>query len=226
VKKKSVLGEDLSVLPAPLDGLVGRPMTISVEAIRRFLQSRDIGEAEVGGALSTPLPQSVRFFVIHDTSTPNLGKKDFPADINEKTWRGNSLESQKPVAHLFVNRVGESATKHEFNVKFRATKFELADIRRKGEFVHVEMIQPRRSDPAGPPNNDFIAPLPGFSGAQLDRLALLYFVASVRRGEWLIPGFHCAIDAGIRDAHDDPQNFDMSAWSGSLQILLTELRGR
>ena len=25
---------------------------------------------------------------------------------------------------------------------------------------------------------------------------------------WLIPAFHATVDAGIPDAHDDPQNFD------------------
>lgn len=224
VKKKGILGESLPALPAPLDGLVGQPTEFSREFLLQFLQTQSIPEADVGGSISVPLPAKVRFFVIHDTSSPFLGKKDFPSDINEKTWPGNNLKSQKAVAHVFVNRVGESATKVGFEVGFRATKHELADINRKGKFVHVELIQPRRSDPAGPKKNDFLAPEPGFTEAQYDRLALLYVIASVRRGEWLLPGFHCAIDAGIPNAHDDPQNFDLSAWLVSLQTLLAKLR--
>ena len=34
-----------------------------------------------------------------------------------------------------------------------------------------------------------------FTAAQYDRIALLYTIASVRAGQWLIPAFHAAIDA-------------------------------
>jgi hypothetical protein len=223
VKKKGILEKNLANLPEPLDGLIGKTMNVSRESLRKFLQARNIPEADVGGSISTALPKTVRFFVIHDTSTPNLEDKAFPSDINEKSWVSNNLKPYKAVAHVFVNRVGESVTKSNFEVKLWATKFESKNVKYKGEFVHIELIQPRRRDPAGPPKNDFIAPETGFTPSQLDRLALLYIVASVRRGEWLIPGFHCAIDAGIPDAHDDPQNFDMNAWLKSLQGLLTEL---
>ena len=223
VKKKGILEKNLANLPEPLDGLIGKTMNVSSESLGKFLQARKIPEADVGGSISAALPKTVRFFVIHDTSTPNQEDKAFPSDINENSWVNNNLEPYKAVAHVFVNRVGESATKANFEVKLGATKFESKNVKFKGEFVHVELIQPRRRDPAGPPRNDFIAPEPGFTPSQLDRLALLYVVASVRRGEWLIPGFHCAIDAGIPDAHDDPQNFDMTAWLKSLQGLLTEL---
>jgi hypothetical protein len=32
--------------------------------------------------------------------------------------------------------------------------------------------------------------------------------------------YHCAIDAGIPDGHDDPQNFDLAFWVGRLEELL------
>lgn len=87
----------------------------------------------------------------------------------------------------------------------------------------MELIQPRRRDPSGGANNDAFAPEPGFTAKQLDRLALLYVAASVRRGRWLLPAFHAAVDAGIPDAHDDPQNFDLGGWLASVQRLVVEL---
>jgi hypothetical protein len=71
---------------------------------------------------------------------------------------------------------------------------------------------------------DAIGPKPGFSAAQYDRLALLYFIASLRRGMWLIPLFHAVLDYRIdKDAHDDPQNFDMTSWGAALDTLTTHL---
>jgi hypothetical protein len=46
----------------------------------------------------------------------------------------------------------------------------------------------------------------------------------VRRGAWLIPAFHAAVDAGIPEAHDDPQNFDLARWAERLRTLLAELQ--
>ena len=71
--------------------------------------------------------------------------------------------------------------------------------------------------------NDRIAPEPGLTDAQLDRLALVYVAASVRRGAWLIPAFHAAVEAGIPEAHDDPQNFDLARWAERLGRLIGEL---
>jgi hypothetical protein len=223
VKKKGILEKDLSDIPMPLDALIGKPMKISRESLQKSLQARNIPEADVGGPVSIVLPETVRFFVIHDTSSPYLVDKNFPVDIEERTWVENNLRPYPAVAHVFVNRIGESLTKVNFAMKLKATKYERDNVNQIGKFVHVEMIQPRRRDPAGPLKNDFIAPEPGFSQAQLDRLALLYLVASVRRGAWLIPGFHGAVDAGIPGAHDDPQNFDLNAWLRSLRGLLTDL---
>jgi hypothetical protein len=87
--------------------------------------------------------------------------------------------------------------------------------------LHIELVQPRRPDPASKdPKNDRIAPNPGFTNKQYERLALLYICASVRRGTWLIPAYHSAIDAGIQDAHDDPQNFDLDAFAKQIEILI------
>jgi hypothetical protein len=105
-----------------------------------------------------------------------------------------------------------------------ATKYERRNPDRKGLFIHVELIQPRRRDPSGGPTNDGLAPEPGFTAKQLDRLALVFVAASVRRGQWLVPAFHAAVDAGIPNAHDDPQDFDLEQWLTSLETLLIELR--
>ena len=60
---------------------------------------------------------------------------------------------------------------------------------------------------------------------QYERLALLYIIASVRAGHWLIPAFHAAIDGHIPNGHDDPLNFDIDSFANSLEILMEKLRG-
>jgi hypothetical protein len=55
-------------------------------------------------------------------------------------------------------------------------------------------------------------------------LALLYLTASVRRGRWLIPAFHAVLDARFLEGHDDPQHFDMRAFSRAVERHLARLR--
>ena len=90
--------------------------------------------------------------------------------------------------------------------------------------MHVELIQPRRRAAGFGRRNDAQAPTPGFTAAQYDRLALLYAIASVRAGNWLIPAFHAPIDSGIRGGHDDPQNFDLRSFARSLEELMQTLQ--
>ena len=47
----------------------------------------------------------------------------------------------------------------------------------------------------------------------------------MRKGKWLIPAFHAAIDAEIYNGHDDPLNFDIESFADSLQRLLDKLQG-
>ncbi len=219
------LGPALTSTPAPLDGLVGTPTDITREKLRAYLTAHGVPESAVGGSVSAPIPSITRYFVIHDTSAPYLRNLPFPSNINEATWRSNRLANWNArVTHVYVNRLGESKTVATFNQALRATKYEFRGAGRRGKFVHIELIQPRRREPSGGPNNDAIAPSPGFPPKQLERLALLYVTASIRRGQWLLPAFHASVDAGIRDAHDDPQNFDLDGWLAALQSLLTELR--
>ena len=117
-------------------------------------------------------------------------------------------------AHVFINRTGAIFLAHDFTVPWRATKFEAAKnfgSALKGLFLHIELIQPRRALKGYGRRNDFLAPDPGFSQAQYDSLALVYAVASRRAGFWLIPAFHSVLDEGIRNKHDDPQNFQLDS---------------
>lgn len=237
------LDAPLRKLPVPLEKLIGTPLNVDKAALRRYLAERNISEADIGGSLDDPVspatttyPQAplARYFVIHDTSTPNYLDKPFPPDINEATWSLNDLRKRwmsRKVTHVFINRLGESVTAVDFKTELPApnhgTKFARDHLRDKGNglYLHVELLQPRRRNPQGKPdNNDNLAPVPGFTDAQLERLALVYIAAGVRRGLWLIPAFHAAIDAGIPDAHDDPQNFDLARWANQLQTLLKSIK--
>lgn len=235
------LGPPSQKLPRPLTDIVGRRVRIARADLRRYLAAHNIAEANLGGSLDEPLSSAklpdgrivpARYFIIHDVSTPNYLEKPFPANINDATWEWNDLQkrwSNTKVAHVFINRVGDSATAVEFGYplpdKRFGTKFARDRLKEsaKGLQLHVELVQPRRTDPAGKSGNDAIAPMPGFFEAQIDRLALIYVAASIRRGEWLIPAYHAAVDAGILNAHDDPQNFDLNLWAERLDALLKTL---
>ena len=232
------LGPELATLPAPFDELVGNPVDVTRRALVSYLEARGIGPGEIGGPLSRPVSRAAgaaagsaaaRYFVIHDTSTPNLlAAASFPRGIDTGRWPHNHLERWRQgsasKAHVFVARTGSSLTALDFATPWRATKLEnAAGVTSRGLFLHVEMVQPRRSDPSGPRGNNRLAPKPGFTAPQLERLALLYVAASLRRGEWLIPAFHAAIDGGLLDGHDDPQRFDMGVWTRRVAALRAAL---
>ena len=174
-------------------------------------------------------PQA-RYLVIHDTSGPNFGRRPFPVDIDAHRSINNLARFRCgdgwEIAHVIINRMGGMLLGHELGQPWRAMRFERAtrfgtDL--KGLFLHVELVQPRRSQPGRGRGNDALAPTPGFSEIQYDRLALIYTIASVRAGRWLIPAFHAAIDAGIRGGHDDPQNFEVAAFAASIERLAHRL---
>ena len=83
------------------------------------------------------------------------------------------------------------------------------------------MIQPRRS--AGGGRNDAQTPDPSFTTVQYERLALLYIIASVRAGHWLIPAFHAVIDGHIPNGHDDPLNFDIDSFAAALERVMARV---
>jgi len=251
VKTRGELGESQAHLPSPLEDLIGKPFAINPEAFRKYLSKNHIDESEIGGDLSKPLApvdssrpteERARYFVIHDTSTPNYWNA-IPSNINEATWSGNNLRRFDPtITHVYVNRLGQSLTVVDFQRVLPRTKFGTKfscclGEQHKGLFIHVELTQPRHCDPskgrclpyrrgsdiATHSSNDYLAPNPGFTRAQMDRLALIYVAASLRKHEWLIPSFHAPMDATLLNAHDDPQNFDLAEWANSLTRLLAEI---
>ncbi len=235
------LSAPLQSLPDALATRIGRDTGLPArETLSAFLSKQDL-EWDFAAHLWQPVsraednnPQApaARYFVIHDTSGPNYGHRSFPDDV-DSTAKFNDLKNYYCAdgwgkAHVVVNRSGDMIVDHDFAVPWRETKFERAvDFvgTLKGLFLHVELIQPRRAAAGYGRHNDAQAPSPGFTTAQYDRLALLYTIASVRAGQWLIPAFHAAIDADIRDGHDDPRGFDIDSFANSLEILTEKLRG-
>ncbi len=226
VKIRAKLGPDLAELPPRLKSLIGNTTDLPKAKIRAYLAKNGLNEAKIGGSLDQKLSQNsngvtARFFVIHDTSSPNFLKKpNFPADIDQSKQVNDLAGHGGPnaVAHLFINRRGEILVGHPLSQGWRATILESQDVGlpARGLFIHVELIQPRRSA-SGAVGNDQIAPDPGFSDAQYEKLALAYVVASVRAGKWLLPGFHAVIDTGTSSGdHDDPQNFNLLKFDNML----------
>lgn len=240
VLKGGFLGEKLEKLPPAFEDYVGNAKDMpGRDAVRALLRERNLDDM-FGGALdkpvshahdNDPISRGATYFVIHDTSSPNFGHKPWPADIDNDTGI-NRLEryacsNNIERAQIFVNRSGAILHPHDFSTPWRATKFETATNfahALRGLFLHNELIQPRKHEPGYRGRNDFKAPFPGFSPAQYDALALVYVVASVRAGFWLIPGYHAVIDEGIYDKHDDPQNFDLDAFADSLERLRAKLK--
>ncbi len=233
------LGPPLDELPPALASLIGRDETLpdgarldawlaarnGLDMLRESL-ARPVASARDGD----PFAPRASYFVIHDTSTPNYGEAPWPRsiDTDERVNNLNRYRCSNNIerAHVFINRPGHILVAHDLAVPWRSTKFEMATNfagALKGLFLHVELVQPRRRDPKYGRGNDVLAPQPGFSGAQYDALAVIYAVASVRAGFWMIPAFHSVLDEGIRNKHDDPQNFDLGAFDRSLMRLLREL---
>jgi hypothetical protein len=232
------LGPTLEGLPPGLARRVGETSGLpSREVLSSYLSKLDL-EWSFAAYLWQPLSHArdndpnapaAKYFVIHDTSGPYYGHRAFPDDINVNP-KVNNLRSfacadEWGKAHVVLNRMGDMLLNHDFSIPWRETKFEQAAEfggQLKGLFVHIEMIQPRR---AGSGGGDGHSPDPAFTQAQYDRLALLYTIASVRGDRWLIPAFHAALDADIRNGHDDPLNFKVDSFADSLDRLIEKLRG-
>lgn len=237
-----VLSERLKNLPKPLEKLIGAQVHFKKEKLRSYLRKNNVAESDLGGDLDENLAQArtpngaeiaTVYFVIHDTSSPYLKDEPFPNNFDDdEKWAGNNLPMwlKQPVAHVFVNRLGASITTTPFAETVKkgwGTKFARDFLKADGKALqlHIELVQPRRRDAANAnPNNDLFAPFPGFTARQYERLALLYAAASARRGAWLIPAYHSAIDAGIKDAHDDPQNFELAKFAKEIARLLKNIK--
>ena len=231
VGQGGVVAPQPAELPESLAALVGQPVDDLEPRLRAFITAQAIPESAIGGPLDAPLSHArdddpdapaARYFVLHDTSTPWLADAtSFPPDDDPSLNVLARFGGPDAVAHVFVNRKGETLLAHDFRVPWRATQLEVRRVgtRSRGLFLHVELAQPRRRDPSGPPRNDAIAPTPSFTDAQYAQAALLYAAASARRGDWLIPAFHATLDQGIAGAHDDPQHFDIARFARALALL-------
>ena len=220
-----------AVLPESLAAAIGQPVGGLRPQLRRYLARLHIGDAAIGGSLDAPLSHArdddpaapaARYFVLHDTSVPWLGDAAaFPPDDAPALNDLARFAGPDAVAHMFVDRNGQTLLGHDYRTPWRATQLETRRIgvASRGLFLHTEFAQPRRRDPAGPAHNDLIAPLPGFTDAQYAQMALLYAAASARRGDWLVPAFHATLDEGIVGAHDDPQHFEIACFALALERL-------
>jgi hypothetical protein len=226
-------------LPPALAERIGQAVTLPSRAVLADYLSALGLEGEFGDFLWLPVSHAydnrleapmARYFVIHDTSGPNFGRRSFPDDIDGggkvNDLRNFDCPDGWGKAHVVINRTGQLLLAHDYSIPWRETKFEQAAEfggALKGLFLHNEMIQPRRSAPGRGRRNDARSPDPAFTPAQYDRLALLYVIASVRAEQWLIPAFHSAIDAQIANGHDDPLNFDIDSFARSLDSLAAKL---
>jgi Bacterial SH3 domain len=237
------VGNTPAVLPAVLENMIGQACDITRTQMAAYLVSQGIQVAAIGGELDQPVSRtdgtaapatSARYFVIHDTSTLHRAGRftasaaTFPASINTAQWSGNDLSNANGMTtHVMIARTGLSATSNNYRTGLRATKRERREYPAnpngvRGLFLHHELVQPRLQNMSG---IDQFAPDPGFTPAQYERMAVCYYAAAVRSGSFLIPAFHCVLDLGIPDGHDDPQRFDLDSWGRALEAVHAAIAG-
>ncbi|MCC9019767.1 hypothetical protein [Flavobacterium lipolyticum] len=213
--------------------LLNSSIGITKEQLQKHLHSKNITNNEIGGDINSPISHIIvgnkkvfaKYFVIHDVSSP-VYKTDFPTNINDESWSFNNVNKwSKKVTHVYLTRTGKSKTVADFSEGLRATKFELKilGVPSRGLYVHIELVQPRVYPP-GNIKNAPVAPKPGFTNAQYEKLALLYICSSFRKGEWLVPAFHANIDQNLNDSHDDPQNFETQKFTDNVLKILLEIK--
>ena len=244
VGKGGTVADAEAPLPAHLAARIGQPVSISRSALRHYLQVQGIQETSLGGSLDEPLSTTegepahpALYFVIHDTSDILCTREDFPSDSDspDATWNLAATWESSKQAHLFLTRDGaaHSPQGRTFSVPWRATKHEMTiGQSTRGRFLHIENVQLRRPDieadapltnAEGHCINDRIAQRPGFTPKQMHLLALTYIAASVRAGQWMIPAYHAVIDTAYPGGHDDPQNFDLWAWSEAIDATVSDI---
>src|SRR6266571_5094668 len=72
VSRGGNVGLTPEMLPNVLRDLIGKPINIDLIKLRQHLTDSGISESDIGGTLIQDLTK-VRFFVIHDTSSPEIG---------------------------------------------------------------------------------------------------------------------------------------------------------
>ena len=165
LRKVKILGNvdsNPAALPPNLAGLIGKPTGIAIAKLQSYASSKGLSEADLGGSFTDKLSRGnnndpdapfARYFVIHDTSSPLLRALPFPSDIDTSNFvnRLDRWESPEAVAHIFLNRKGETYVGHKFSVPWRAPRLESnkVGVPSKGLFLHVENIQPRAPQQSG-----------------------------------------------------------------------------
>lgn len=224
-------GSDRQPIPEWLSQRVLKPFPFSAEQIDRYLKAQGIQRSEISDRLIAGDVSGIRYFVIHDTSSPEISypSTTFPDDINASTWSGNRLEGWPDLAqrvNLLIARDGTSRVLRPWGtVRSKpATKLEQTSNvpAARPLFVHVENIQPRIK-PQG--SWAWKAPEPGLGSNQEQRLALAYLVASLHAGKWLIPAYHFNIDQGFEEVHDDPQNMNLISWVDRVSSIEKAING-
>jgi len=241
VKPMGIVAKENAEIPQYLNMLMVDPTEVlSIGEIDMYLQDNNLEYSDIGGSVQDSLSRnkkgtSAKYFVIHDTSTPNFKNKEFPEYINDDSWKQNDVKVRwkfkkgkiRKGPHAFIGRTGKVFFPIEFSTPYRATKFEnkaLTPQISRGLFLHIELIQPRRSKKGKWKDNDIVSPVPGFTQDQYDKLALLFICASARSGNWLIPAYHAVLDQGLKNGHDDPQNFNLKRFDHSVEKLVNEMK--
>lgn len=215
-------------LPSWIAARVGQAVTVTPAGLESYLRQMAIDPGDV--ATSSAGAMGVRYFVIHDTSAPEItAASGFPSNMDEASYGPNNLASHGSSlaqrVNLIIARDGSSRLFQAWGASRGLPAIKLENSGRvpasRPLFVHVENVQPRLR-PRG--SWAWIAPEPGFSPAQEERLALAYIAASVAARRWLVPAFHFTIDEGFPDAHDDPQNFDLPSWVARVAALEGEMQ--
>jgi hypothetical protein len=239
VKRGGFLDQKRASMPPFFVSHVGQALELPDKAgLAALLHERALSDIAASldrpvsrGNDNDPKARPASYFVIHDTSTPNFGELPWPVGIDTDPKINNlkryHCDNDIERAHVFINRLGAALFSHDFSVPWRATKFETAanfELKLRGLYLHIELIQPRRRAPEFRGRNDYEAPDPGFSAAQYETLALVYAAASVRAGFWMIPAFHSVIDEKIANKHDDPQNFRLEDFAAALDHVRVRLK--
>lgn len=216
-------------LPPWLAARMGEAVTVTPAGLESYLRRNGIDPGDV--ATSSAGAMTARYFVIHDTSAPEITEASgFPSNMDKASYGPNNLANYSSTlarrVNLIIARDGGSRFFQAWGAtrSLPATKLENSGRAPASRplFVHVENVQPRLR-PAG--SWAWIAPKPGFSAAQEERLALAYIAASVAARRWLVPAFHFTIDENFPDVHDDPQNFDLPGWVARVAALEGEMQG-
>src|SRR5882672_10627294 len=113
-----------AALPDVLTELIGSPVGTLRASLASFLTTKNLNPAQLGGSLhdalsharnGAPTAPTARYFVIHDTSAPWLGNSsDFPPNDAQQLNRLAGFAGANAVAHVFVNRLGDTLTGHDF----------------------------------------------------------------------------------------------------------------